>query len=71
MLTTGRIFLAFCILFLLSMPKAQASKELTLLYHPPESELDHRYDFHWQVLEAALDATKKNTEFLNLNPQCL
>ncbi len=24
----------------------------------PESELDRRYDYHWAVLSAALDATK-------------
>src|SRR5262249_52023885 len=30
---------------------------MTYIYHPPESDLDVRYRYHWDVLKKALDKT--------------
>lgn len=32
---------------------------MKFIYHPPESNLDTRYNFHWDVLRTILDATAK------------
>lgn len=33
--------------------------EMVYYYHPPESPLDVRYNYHWSILKASLDATAK------------
>ncbi len=38
---------------------AFASGEMVYLFHPPESPLDVRYNYHWDVLRSALQATEK------------
>jgi hypothetical protein len=37
---------------------ATRSGEMVYIYNGPESPLDHRYDYHWQVLREALEKTK-------------
>ncbi len=37
-------------------------------HHPPESPLDARYDYHWGVLKAALEATTKKYGAYALRP---
>jgi hypothetical protein len=37
---------------------APAPKPMTYLYHPPESPLDVRYVYHWEILRTALEKTK-------------
>lgn len=39
--------------------KVQANNPMIYIYHPPESPLDVRYNYHWSVLKAALIATQK------------
>jgi hypothetical protein len=34
-----------------------AAEPMTYIYHPPESALDVRYLYHWDVLKTALDKT--------------
>lgn len=29
------------------------------VYHPPESALDHRYEYHWEILRTALERTRE------------
>lgn len=36
---------------------AQAAGVMRYLYHPPESQLDQRYLYHWKILETALEKT--------------
>jgi ABC-type amino acid transport substrate-binding protein len=36
----------------------QASAPMTYVYHPPESSLDVRYLYHWEILRTALEKTK-------------
>ncbi len=31
---------------------------MTYVYHPPESSLDVRYEYHWEILRTALERTK-------------
>jgi ABC-type amino acid transport substrate-binding protein len=38
-------------------PPSPADKPMTYIYHPPESDLDVRYRYHWDVLKAALEKT--------------
>ncbi len=46
------------LIFILSF-KSQASVPMTYFYHPPESPLDVRYNYHWSILKSALDVTQK------------
>lgn len=41
------------------MPARSASSESAMMYryHPPESATDVRYNYHWEILQAALEAT--------------
>lgn len=36
---------------------ATAAEPMTYLYHPPESSLDVRYRYHWEILRTALEKT--------------
>lgn len=52
--------LIYGIFILISLQlNAFASEEMVYLYHPPESPLDVRYDYHWNVLKAVLQTTEK------------
>jgi ABC-type amino acid transport substrate-binding protein len=43
---------------LLTSPRAPAAeKAMTYIYHPPESSLDVRYLYHWEILRTALEKT--------------
>ncbi|WP_374032476.1 hypothetical protein [Bdellovibrio bacteriovorus] len=48
------------LLFLLCLflPLAGIAAEMVYIYHPPESEIDRRYAYHWDLLKAALEITK-------------
>jgi len=35
-----------------------AERPMTYIYHPPESKLDVRYLYHWEILRTALEKTK-------------
>ncbi|HWW60247.1 MAG TPA: hypothetical protein VN181_02670, partial [Thermoanaerobaculia bacterium] len=35
-----------------------AAETMTYIYHPPESALDVRYLYHWEILRTALEKTK-------------
>src|SRR4051812_18367481 len=37
---------------------ASRREEMLYVYNGPESPLDHRYDYHWQVLREALEKTR-------------
>ena len=47
-------------LLLFSLP-GLAGGVMTYIYHPPESKLDQRYIYHWEILKTALEKTTKNT----------
>jgi hypothetical protein len=44
-------------LALLLAAAAPAPKPMTYIYHPPESALDVRYLYHWEILRTALERT--------------
>lgn len=46
------------VLLLAAAPVRAADKVMTYLYHPPESPLDVRYVYHWEILRTALQKTK-------------
>ena len=37
---------------------AQTGEPMVYIYHPPESADDHRYEYHWEILKAALEKTR-------------
>ena len=41
------------------------------LYHPPEAAGDIRYNYHWEILKAALDATAEKFGPYSLTPSIL
>lgn len=43
------------LLFLLALPLA--AEPMRYIYHPPESSLDVRYLYHWEILRTALEKT--------------
>ena len=47
---------AFVVLF--AAPLITAAPVMTYIYHPPESALDVRYVYHWEILRTALEKTK-------------
>ena len=49
--------LAAALLFLLLIAAAPAPPPMTYTYHPPESSLDVRYIYHWEILRTALEKT--------------
>lgn len=45
-------------LLLISLP-ALAGETMTYIYHPPESKLDQRYVYQWEILKTALEKTRE------------
>lgn len=41
---------------------------MTYIYHPPESQLDVRYQYHWEILRTALEKTKAKWGAFQLVP---
>ncbi|MBC7712009.1 MAG: transporter substrate-binding domain-containing protein [Rhizobacter sp.] len=41
---------------------------MNYIYHPPESPLDVRYNYHWDVLKAALQVTEKKYGKFHMKP---
>jgi len=57
MLARLKYILIFCLLGLAIVP-VRAENSMTYIYNAPESALDHRYDYQWEILRTALDKTK-------------
>jgi hypothetical protein len=54
-----KLLYAATVALLLSGPGAPAAeKVMTYIHHPPESPLDVRYQYHWEILRTALERTK-------------
>src|SRR5437868_1887085 len=54
-----KLLCAATVALFLSGPRAPAAeKVMTYVYHPPESPLDVRYQYHWEILRTALERTK-------------
>jgi ABC-type amino acid transport substrate-binding protein len=49
---------ALSVLLLLMAAQAPADEAMTYVYHPPESSLDVRYLYHWEILRTALEKTR-------------
>ncbi len=45
--------------FLLFSLPASAGDVMTYVHHPPETALDQRYVYHWEILKEALERTKE------------
>lgn len=58
----------FCLIMLLLSMKLNASVPMTYIYHPPESPLDVRYEYHWNILKLALDSTEKKYGPYSMKP---
>ena len=55
---TPRILLGGLLAWLLSGPAAaQAPEAMTYVFNAPESALDVRYEYHWEILRTALEKT--------------
>src|SRR5437762_3667499 len=55
------LLLAAAVGLLLAAPSARSTAEpqpMTYIYHPPESSLDVRYLYHWEILRTALEKTQ-------------
>jgi hypothetical protein len=53
----------------LSMAQAaDAAAQWSFVHNAPEAVDDHRYDYHWRVLRAALDATREKYGAYTLEP---
>jgi ABC-type amino acid transport substrate-binding protein len=48
---------AFLAIFLVFASAADARAVMTYIYHAPESSLDVRYRYHWEILQTALERT--------------
>jgi len=46
------------VLTLATQPTRAAGPVMRYIYHPPESRLDVRYRYHWEILRTALERTK-------------
>src|SRR6059036_175144 len=44
---------------------------MTYVYHPPESSLDVRYLYHWEILRTALEKTKPKWGAYRMAPSAL
>src|SRR3977135_925138 len=51
----SRLAMGLC---LISLP-ALADDMMTYIHHPPESKLDQRYVYHWDILKTALEKTRE------------
>jgi ABC-type amino acid transport substrate-binding protein len=54
----GRTIACLGIVALLGTAPARAAKVMDYVYHPPESALDVRYLYHWEILRTALEKTR-------------
>jgi hypothetical protein len=45
-------------LLLATAAAADAQQPMTYVYHAPESALDVRYEYHWEILKTALETTR-------------
>jgi hypothetical protein len=55
---TPRLLLGGLVAWLLSgAAAAQAPEEMTYIFNAPESALDVRYEYHWEILRTALEKT--------------
>lgn len=50
---------AVCAGLVVSTAFAAPPREMVYIHHPPESALDVRYHYHWEILRTALDKTTK------------
>ena len=50
--------LSMVVLAVFMAASAPAPKPMRYIYHPPESSLDVRYLYHWEILRTALEKTK-------------
>lgn len=55
----GRLLPVFLLSLPLGMPVAHAASEVMNFIHPPpENAVDHRHNYYWEILEAALKVTR-------------
>ena len=58
--TLRKSWLPFVVILLAVTPISTGAAEvMTYRYHPPESSLDVRYLYHWEILKTALEKTRK------------
>jgi ABC-type amino acid transport substrate-binding protein len=50
-------FIAAAVVLLTISPPVFGDQAMTYIYHPPESKLDVRYLYHWEILRTALEKT--------------
>jgi hypothetical protein len=56
----GPLVLLF--IFTVSLPAAGATAAaMTYIHHAPESPLDVRYEYHWEILRTALEVTTRSS----------
>jgi len=51
-----------------SLRLISAQPVMTYIYHAPESSLDKRYLYHWEILRTALEKTKDKYGLYNIEP---
>src|SRR5947208_6541460 len=54
-----RLVTALFAFFIAILASGQKSRPMEYIYHPPESALDVRYVYHWEILRTALEKTKE------------
>jgi len=53
----GRGGLVLWLLVVISPSSAHCGEAMRYIFHPPESPLDNRYEYHWEILRTALERT--------------
>src|SRR5689334_6181002 len=48
-----------CALALAVIPVVVTAQPMRYIHHPPESPLDKRYEYHWEILRTALERTRE------------
>jgi len=64
----GKLFQIIVLLSLFAPLTTSASNPMVYIYNSPESRLDVRYLYHWEILKTALDK-KTNTALIAWNRQ--
>ena len=59
---------AVAVLAAFSPQLSRADAVMTYIYHPPESSLDVRYLYHWEILRTALEKTKPKWGAYRMTP---
>jgi ABC-type amino acid transport substrate-binding protein len=59
---------AVAVLATFSPQLSRADAVMTYVYHPPESSLDVRYLYHWEILRTALEKTKPKWGAYQMRP---